>query len=257
VVGAQLTRAIAVASGKGGVGKSTVALNLAAALARRPARVGLLDADLYGPDIPRMLGLSREARATGLDLWIKGDPKKTKVPVVERYGLKIASVQFLIAEDQSISFNSALVGLLLRRLAGADWGELDFLIIDLPPGTADIQQQVATMVNLVGVLLVVTPQDVAHLDARKLLDMLDNRGLPVIGAVENMAWMACPHCGEHMSVFPTTAESRTIWSKVERLAQLPMEPELALAAERGVLADGSMSALFDALAADVVGRLDA
>ena len=156
---------IAVASGKGGVGKSTVALNLAAALARRPARVGLLDADLYGPDIPRMLGLSRDERAGKLDLWIRGDPKKNQAPIVERYGIKVASVQFLIAEDQSISFNSAMVGLLLKRLVEADWGELDFLIIDLPPGTADIQQQVAGMVDLAGVVVVVTPQDVAHLDS--------------------------------------------------------------------------------------------
>jgi ATP-binding protein involved in chromosome partitioning len=251
-----MTRAIAVASGKGGVGKSTVAVNLAAALARRPSRVGLLDADVYGPDVPRMLGMMREERASEVNLWLRG-AGAAKVPVVERHGMKVASVQFLIAEDQSISFDARLVGLLLRRLVEADWGDLDFMVVDLPPGTADITQQMASLVNLAGMLIVVTPQDVAHLDARKLLDMLEHRGLTVIGAVENMAWMACPHCGERIELFPATIESRTVWSKVDRLLQLPLDPALATAADRGVIAEGPAAARFDTLAAEVVERIGA
>lgn len=240
-----MLRAIAVASGKGGVGKSTVALNLARALARRGDRVGLLDADLHGPDIPRMLGLIREERADHLTLWLKPGAGRD-VPVIERDGIKVASVQFLIAEDQSISFQANLADLLLRRLLEADWGDLDYLVIDLPPGTADIQQRVAGLVELVGVLVVVTPQDVAHLDARKLLDMLSQRGVRVLGGVENMAWTACPHCGERIVIFPPAAEGRTIWGQVDRLLELPMDAGIA---------DGTDGAPFDELASLVVGRI--
>ena len=247
------TRVLAIASGKGGVGKSTVALNLGVALHRAGARVGLLDADLYGPDIPRMVGLTRHRPATSIDLWTRSGP--SGVPIVERHGLKITSAQFLVAEDQPISFQAGLAGLLLRRLLGADWGQLDYLIVDLPPGTADIQQQLSENVTIAGVLVVVTPQDVAHLDARKLLAMLDQRGLRVIGGVENMSSIACPRCGERTEVFPPTDETRAVWTRITKLASLPIDPSLALAADEGTIADGAMTPLFDDLAARVAREL--
>lgn len=243
-------RVLAVASGKGGVGKSTVALNLGVALQRAGARVGLLDADLYGPDIPRMVGLTRRQPATSIDLWTRSTGP-SDVPIIERHGLKVTSAQFLVSEDQPISFQAGLAGLLLRRLLGADWGPLDYLIVDLPPGTADIQQQLAENVTIAGVLVVVTPQDVAHLDARKLLAMLEQRGLRVIGGVENMSSIACPHCGERTEVFPPTDETRAVWTRIEKLASLPIDPAIAQAADEGVIADGAMTALFDDLAARV------
>jgi len=163
----QARHAIAIASGKGGVGKSTVSLNLAVALSEQGMRVGLMDADLYGPDIPRMIGLARTKDAKHLDLW-RADGAKHEP--FERFGVKIMSIGFLVGEGQSISLMAGLVDLLLGQLVnGVDWGDLDYLIVDLPPGTADLQQQLMTRLQLAGALIVVTPQDVAHLDARKVL----------------------------------------------------------------------------------------
>ena len=232
---------IAVASGKGGVGKSTIALNLALALAEReredgakrlPRRVGLLDADLYGPDIPRMIGLARTKTARYIDLW-SADPDKTEP--LEAFGIKFMSAGFLVAENQSLSLESVLVDALLVWLTrGIDWGELDDLIIDLPPGTADLQQQLMKRVQLDGVLIVVTPQDVAHLDAKKVIDLCTRMGVRVIGGVENMSGLSCPTCDERIDVFPRVSRERSIWAAgIERLAEIPLDPEVARAGDEG------------------------
>ena len=250
---------VAVASGKGGVGKSTVSLNLAVALARSGRRTGLLDADLYGPDIAAMIGLTRRTRTASVEVWSASTAKE---PPVERFGIKVMSAQFLLGEDQALSLTMPLANLLLGRLRdGIDWGELDVLLVDLPPGTADLQQLVARHLGLAGVLVVVTPQDVAHLDAKKALAMYRTSNVPVLGGIENMAGLVCPGCDARIDVFPPCAEGRTIWaSGVDRLVSLPLAPAVAAGAEAGTPVtvsdpDGDVSRRFGDLAGEVRRRL--
>jgi ATP-binding protein involved in chromosome partitioning len=225
-------KVIAVTSGKGGVGKSTVSLNLALALAQRDLRVGLLDADFYGPDIPLMVNLKRSQLR---ERWMLGRSARQGGAIVrepvERYGLKLMSVGFLISEAQALTLPAMLIhGALRQLLRDVAWGPLDFLIVDTPPGTADLQQELLNLVSLNGALVVVGPQDVAHLDGRKAVDMLRAANVPIIGGVENMARLTCPHCGESIDVFPSAAEERTIWADgVTRLVSIPLDPMVASA----------------------------
>lgn len=209
---------VAVASGKGGVGKTTVAVNLAVALAQKGFQVGLLDADLYGPDAALMLGITRHEPATHIDVW----RPDAQIPPVLRHGVKVFSLQFMIGEDQSFAVHTTFASMLLDRMLGSvQWGALDYLLVDLPPGTTDVQQHLVR-IGLAGVVVVVTPQDVAHLDARKLVTTLLRDGIRVIGGVENMAGFTCPCCGTSTPLFPAVAHDRSIWSQgVERLASLP------------------------------------
>ena len=217
---------LAVASGKGGVGKSTVTLNLSLALSARGHDVGILDADLYGPDIPAMLGLKRMEDAREWALWRRGgkglDP-------IERRGLKLMSAGFLLGERQIMPWQSQTLPFVLRQLLyGVSWGDLDYLLIDLPPGTADLQVELFREAKLDGALLVVGPQDVAHLDAKKLVTLLRDAEVPVLGAVENMAGLVCPHCGEPIELFPPVAPERSLWHDgVRRLVSIPVDPTLA------------------------------
>ena len=253
-------RTLAVASGKGGVGKTTVAVGLALALRQRGPAVGLLDADLYGPDVPRMLGLTRTSEARHLTLWSGTDSRQRPRPV-ERFGLKVWSSQFLVGEGQALAVQSSLAGLLLDRSLGTvDWGDLDWLIVDLPPGTADLQQQLAGRLGLSGAVLVVTPQDVAHLDAKKVHSMLQRAGVRIVGGVENMAPLACPCCGTSIELFPSTPESRSIWGLgVPQLAQIPFSSAIGQAAEAGqpAGAPGSASSeVFTELAGAIVAAFE-
>jgi ATP-binding protein involved in chromosome partitioning len=253
-------KVIAVTSGKGGVGKSTVSLNLALALAQRDLRVGLLDADFYGPDIPLMVNLKRSELR---ERWLLGRAAEhggalVREPV-ERYGLKLMSVGFLIGETQALTLPAPLLQSALRQLLrDIAWGELDFLIIDTPPGTADLQQELLGLVELTGAIVVVGPQDVAHLDGRKVVDMLRAADVPIIGGVENMARLTCPHCGETVEVFPPAAPARTIWADgVPQLASIPLDPLVAAAGNAGKPAlvaapDGPQAAAFLQLADRVV-----
>jgi ATP-binding protein involved in chromosome partitioning len=217
-------RVLAIASGKGGVGKSTLTLNLALALARDGASVGVLDADLYGPDLPLMVGLARSERARELQLWRLGRP--ISLPPVDVHGLKLMSIGFLVAEDQALSLPAMSIELVLRQLVHeTDWGELDYLLVDLPPGTADVQQQIVRLLPLDGAIVVVGPQDVSHLDAKRVLELFADTGTRVLGGVENMAGLVCPHCGETISVFGDVREERSIWALgVERLGSIPLDP---------------------------------
>jgi ATP-binding protein involved in chromosome partitioning len=183
---------IAVASGKGGVGKSSVAVNLAVSLALEGATVGLLDADITGPNVPLMMG-------------VEGAPAATpdgKIRPLERYGVKVISIQFFVPEGQPIVWRGPLVGGAIQQfLRDVDWGDLDYLVIDLPPGTSDAQLTLAQSVPISGALLVTTPQDVALLDVDKALAMFRRLSVPVLGIVENMSAFICPHCGEATEIF--------------------------------------------------------
>jgi ATP-binding protein involved in chromosome partitioning len=239
---------VAVASGKGGVGKSTVSLGLARALAARSEEVGLLDADVYGPDIPLMLGLKQTR-----DLWrwaLGRNPEFGRVQLepVEALGLKVMSVGFLVSERQSFALPAQLTAQVWKQFVDdVDWGELGYLVVDLPPGTADLQQHVFTGGELAGAVIVLGPQDAAHLDARKLLDTLREAKVPVLGAVENMRGLRCPHCGETIEVFPPVAPERSLLRDVELLASIPLDPAYARV--------NGLSPIFVELADRVVERL--
>ncbi len=183
---------IAVASGKGGVGKSTVSVNLAVALAQAGASVGLLDADITGPNIPLMLGLEGQPKASA----------NNKITPLERYGVKAISIQFFVPDGQPIVWRGPLVGGAIQQfLRDVDWGDLDYLVIDLPPGTSDAQLTLAQAVPISGAVLVTTPQEVSLADVGKALAMFQRMSVPVIGLVENMTAFACPHCGELTEIF--------------------------------------------------------
>jgi ATP-binding protein involved in chromosome partitioning len=184
--------AIAVASGKGGVGKSTIAVNLAVALAREGARVGLLDADVYGPSIPLMTGIDEPPRLA---------PDHRIVPF-QRFGMRIMSLGFLVDRDSPVIWRGPMVMKALEQLLGdVTWGELDYLLVDMPPGTGDAQLTLSQKVRLAGAVIVTTPQDVALADARKGVAMFQKVGVPVLGIVENMSYFECPHCSGRSDIF--------------------------------------------------------
>ena len=183
---------IAVASGKGGVGKSTVAVNLAVALTRDGASVGLLDADITGPNVPIMLGLDGQPEPSA----------DNKLLPLTRHGVKAISIQFFVRPGQPIIWRGPLVGGAIQQfLRDVEWGELDYLVIDLPPGTSDAQLTLAQAVPISGAVLVTTPQEVALLDVEKALAMFKRMSVPVIGIVENMSGLVCPHCGDMIDLF--------------------------------------------------------
>jgi ATP-binding protein involved in chromosome partitioning len=183
---------VAVASGKGGVGKTSVSVNLAVALAQEGATVGLLDADITGPNVPLMLGVEGQPVAS----------PEGRITPLERYGVKVISIQFFVPQGQPIVWRGPLVGGAIQQfLRDVDWGELDYLVIDLPPGTSDAQLTLAQAVPISGAVLVTTPQEVALQDVTKALAMFRRMSVPVIGVVENMSAFVCPHCGDATEIF--------------------------------------------------------
>src|SRR5512140_2040825 len=183
---------IAVASGKGGVGKTTVSVNLAIALAQSGAKVGLMDADIYGPNIPIMMGVNEQPRATA----------DQRILPLEAYGVKLMSMGFLVPPDQAVIWRGPMLHSAIRQfLSDVDWGDLDYLVIDLPPGTGDVQLTLTQSVPLTGGVVVATPQDVALADVVKGVTMFRKLEVPVIGVVENMSYFLCPHCGERTEIF--------------------------------------------------------
>jgi ATP-binding protein involved in chromosome partitioning len=216
---------IAVASGKGGVGKSTTAVNLALGLATLGLRIGVLDADIYGPSIPRMLGIS-------------GKPVSHDGKVMEpklAHGVKCMSMGFLVAEDTPMIWRGPMVmSALQQMLRDVNWGELDVMVVDMPPGTGDAQLTMAQQVPLAGAVIVSTPQDIALLDARKGLNMFRKVDVPVLGFIENMSYFKCPHCGERSDIFSHGgAKLEAEKLGVEFLGELPLHIAIRETSDEG------------------------
>jgi len=207
---------IAVASGKGGVGKSTTAVNLAIAMAQNGHKVGLLDADIYGPSIPNMMGL--KGRKPEVDV-----ESKILYPL-ENYGVKVMSIGFLIDDDQAMIWRGPMVaGALGQLLKDVAWGELDLLIIDMPPGTGDAQLTLSQTVPVTGAVVVTTPQDIALIDCKKGIQMFDKVHVPTLGIVENMSVFICPHCNGESHIFDQGgAEKLSEQFKTEIIAKVPL-----------------------------------
>jgi len=236
---------IAVASGKGGVGKSTTAVNLALALAAEGAQVGILDADIYGPSQPQMLGIS--ARPESAD-------GKSMEPL-ERYGIQAMSIGFLIDMDTPMVWRGPMVtGALEQLLRETNWRELDYLVIDLPPGTGDIQLTLSQKVPVTGAVIVTTPQDIALLDARKGLKMFEKVGVPIVGIVENMSTHICSNCGHEEHIFGAGGGAQMCQDyNVELLGSLPLDIKIREQADSGmptVVAepDGKIAAVYKQIA---------
>jgi len=220
-----IDRILAVASGKGGVGKSTVSANLAAALAAEGRRVGLLDADVYGPSQPRMLGVSgRPSSPDG----------KTILPM-RNHGVTMMSIGLMTREEEAVVWRGPmLMGALQQMLNQVQWGALDILIVDLPPGTGDVQMTLAQKAELTGALVVSTPQDIALLDARKGINMFEKLGTPIVGMIENMSTHICSQCGHEVHVFGhggVAAEAEKLG--VPLLAEIPLALDIRVAADGG------------------------
>jgi ATP-binding protein involved in chromosome partitioning len=215
---------IAVASGKGGVGKSTVAVNLAVSLALDGASVGLVDADVYGPSIPLMFGMNDRPRLS-----------ENKLIPLERYGVKIMSIGFLVDPMQAVIWRGPMAsGAVKQFMSDVNWGDLDYLIFDLPPGTGDIQLTLVQTIPLTGAVIVTTPQDVALADARKGLVMFEKVNVPVLGIVENMSYFICSHCGERENIFDSGGGSRTAKElKVPFLGEIPINTRIRIGGDKG------------------------
>ncbi|MEQ9814867.1 MAG: iron-sulfur cluster carrier protein ApbC [Azospirillaceae bacterium] len=243
---------IAVASGKGGVGKSTVAVNLALGLQAQGLKAGLLDADIYGPSAPRLLGISgKPSSPDGKRL----DPKTA-------YGLKVMSIGFLIEEDTPMIWRGPMVqSALVQMLRDVNWGDLDVLVVDMPPGTGDAQLTMAQQVPLSGAVIVSTPQDIALIDARKGLNMFLKVNVPVLGIVENMSYFLCPHCGERSEVFGHGgAREEAARLGVDFLGEVPLHLEIRIRSDAGTpivasAPDSAEAGAFRAVAARVAAAL--
>lgn len=242
-----IDRIIAVGSGKGGVGKSTVASNLAVALARAGRRVGLLDADIYGPSQPKMMGVSK--RPSSPD-------GKTIEPLVA-HGVTMMSIGLMLKEDEAVVWRGPmLMGALQQLLGQVAWGKLDVLIIDLPPGTGDVQLTLCQRTQLTGAIVVSTPQDVALLDARKALDMFQKLKTPVLGLVENMSTYICPNCGHEAHIFGhggVAAEAAKL--DLPFLGELPLALDVRVAGDSGTpiaAGDGPLAEPYARLAARLI-----
>jgi ATP-binding protein involved in chromosome partitioning len=217
---------LAVSSGKGGVGKSTVAVNLAVALAKQGARVGLMDADIYGPNVPRMMGIDKPLQV---------DPDAKIIPL-EAHGIKLVSIGFLIERDQPAIWRGPIIMKVITQfLRDVSWGQLDFLIVDMPPGTGDAQLSLVQATHVTGAVIVTTPQEIAAGDALRGAKMFQRVDVPVIGVIENMSWFECPHCGKPANLFGSGGGERLATELgVPLLGQIPLYPQILTGGDTGL-----------------------
>jgi ATP-binding protein involved in chromosome partitioning len=248
----QVKNIIAVASGKGGVGKSTTAANLALALAAEGASVGVLDADIYGPSQPMMLGINRRPES---------DDGKTMEPL-ENYGVQVMSIGFLVDQDEAMIWRGPMATQALEQLLRqTNWKDLDYLIIDMPPGTGDIQLTLSQRVPMTGAVIVTTPQDIALLDAKKGIKMFEKVGVPILGIVENMAVHVCSNCGQVEHIFGADGGKKMAAEyNMDYLGALPLDMSIRLQADSGkptVVADpdGDVAKIYKKVARDVAVKI--
>jgi ATP-binding protein involved in chromosome partitioning len=254
-------RVVAVASGKGGVGKTTVTVNLSLALAQAGYRVGLFDADIWGPNVPLMLGVHGSAKAKGL-LPVGRSQNKPYIPPLERFGIKVMSVGLLVGEDEAIMPDSGFAGLIVTRtLKDVLWGDLDYLLIDFPPGTGEPQSTLLHTVFVDGVIVVTTPQDLSLLDAGRSLGMFKAADVPVVGLIENMSYLMCPDCGAKIEVFHRSGRHWALEGEnLAILGRVPLDLDISRSIDAGhpLLKEspsGSEAAIFADIAARVAHAL--
>src|SRR6202042_3285410 len=238
---------IAVGSGRGGVGKTTVAVNLAITLARMGHKTGLLDADVYGPNVPLMMGTNQTPAAIG-----------ERIQPLSNYGVKLMSMGFLSPGDKPLVWRGPMLHSVIQQfLRGVDWGDLDYLVIDLPPGTGDVQLSLIQTAPVTGAIVVTTPSAVSLEDARKAIHMFHQVKVPILGIVENMSFLECPHCHERIDVFSHGGGRRTAEQmQVHFLDELPLDPQVRVGGDTGqpiVLREGQ-GAPFLELARNTVTR---
>ena len=216
---------IAVGSGKGGVGKTTLSVNLAVALVKMGYKVGLLDGDVYGPNVPLMLGTNQQPRATGPD----------RIEPIHAHGLKVISVGFLNPGDKPIIWRGPMLHQIIRQfLNSVEWGQLDYLVIDLPPGTGDVALSLIQTVPLTGAIVVSTPSDVSLQDGRKAIEMFRQMKVDLVGVVENMSYFVCPHCNHEIDIFSRGGVERTAEQfQTPFLGSIQIDPELRKAGDTG------------------------
>jgi ATP-binding protein involved in chromosome partitioning len=242
---------IAVGSGKGGVGKSTLTTNLAVALARMGRKVGVVDADIYGPSQPKLLNAENQRPQAR---------EQTLLPVESEFGVKLLSMGQLVEPGKAIAWRGPMVGSALGQMMEADWGDAEVLLVDLPPGTGDVQLTMVQKFRPAGAIIVTTPQDLALIDATRALNLFKQTGVPIVGVVENMAGYACPHCGEVSDPFGSggaEAAARTLGEAF--LGRVPLAMEIRIASDTGQppsASDGPQGEAFTAIAARLADWLD-
>src|SRR6202047_3003478 len=230
---------IAVGSGKGGVGKTTVSVNLAVGLASLGHKTGLMDADVYGPNVRLMMGTNKAPGAIG-----------ERIQPLQNYGVKLMSMGFLSPGDKPLVWRGPMLHSVIQQfLRGVDWGELDYLVIDLPPGTGDVQLSLIQTAPITGAIVVTTPSDVSLEDARKAIHMFHQVKVPILGIVENMSYLQCPHCNERIDVFSHGGGRRAAQEmQVHFLAELPLDPQVRSDGDTGqpiVLREGQNAAFLE------------